>query len=811
MLADPFNRGWGVRPKTNPFFELAGAVPYEPVTLPHDAMIGRERAADAASGAMNGFFPGGDVEYLKEIEVPDDWSGRRAFLSFEGVYRDARVFVNGALAAHRPSGYSGFVVQLDPYLRYGTRNTVRVECTTQEDTRWYAGLGIYRPVHLYLGGLAHLGAETLRVTTLDIDDDNATVEVSDVVHNESPVSRTVTVVTEVLDDAGQIVMTDSAPVTVFPGTSVAVRRRLVLEQVRRWGPDDPYRYTARVTLGCGGDELDRSETRFGIRRLQLDTKRGLRINGVPVKLRGACVHHDNGPIGVATIGRADERRVELLKAAGFNALRSAHTPMSKAMLEACDRLGVLVMDEAFDVWTRTKARLDYALDFTSWWEADLEAMIRKDYNHPSVIMYSIGNEIPETGNNLDARWGRRLADTVRRLDPHRYTVNCVNGLVSVADQMSALGAAEEGNDVDDGHGVNDMLASMVDFAAAVNASDLVSDRTEEALGQVDIAGYNYGESRYTLDPGRFPHRIVVGSETSRSDIAGNWALVSRLPHVIGDFCWTGWDYLGEAGIGRFNPAEGDATAGVTGSFPSLTAAAGDLDLTGSRMPASYYRETVFGLRGEPFIAVHRPARFEEKAAPSIWGWADVLDSWNWAGDEGKPVRVDVYSDADEVDLLVNGTVVGTAAVGQGQPFVASFDTVYEPGTVTAVARSASAERGRASLTTATGPLRLRVNSDARTLTDDDSALAFVRVTLVDRDGNLDTTQDLQVRVEVTGTGVLQGVASGDPAPDEPLAGNTRSTYQGSLLAVVRPTGRGRITVTASATGCEPGGIEIAVR
>lgn len=523
MLAESFNHGWGVRPKTNPFFELTGAVPYEPVTLPHDAMIGRERDRDLPSGAMNGFFPGGDVEYLKEIEVPEEWRARRAYVMFEGVYRDARVFVNGALAAHRPSGYSGFVVQLDPYLRYGATNTVRVECTAHEDMRWYAGQGIYQPVRLYLGGLVHLGVDTLQVTTLDIDDGHATVEVADLIQNESPVTQTLVVRTEVLDDAGQVVATGSAPVTVFPHTSVSVRRRLLLEDVRRWGPDDPYRYSARVTVRSGEGEPNRSETRFGIRRLQLDAKRGLRINGVPVKLRGACVHHDNGPIGVATIGRADERRVELLKAAGFNALRSAHTPMSRAMLEACDRLGVLVMDEAFDVWTHTKARFDYAYDFPSWWEEDLRAMVRKDYNHPSVIMYSIGNETPETGNNLNAPWGRRLAEAVRELDPTRYTVNCVNGLVSVAGHMGKLLATDES------HGVNDMMASMVDFAAAVNASDLVSDLTEEALSQVDIAGYNYGESRYELDPGRFPNRVVVGSETSRSDIAGNWELVSRLP------------------------------------------------------------------------------------------------------------------------------------------------------------------------------------------------------------------------------------------------------------------------------------------
>lgn len=808
MRPEPFNQGWGVRPKTSAFFDLAGGTSYTPVRLPHDAMIGRERRAGLPSGAMNGFFPGGDEEYLKEFEVPEEWRERRVYLEFEGVYRDAHVYVNGALAAHHPYGYTGFVVRLDPFLRYGSGNTVRVDCTANEDSRWYSGQGIYRPVHLYVGHLVHLGVETLRVTTPEIDEEGAVVEVEESVENESAVTRTLRVETRILDAEGNLVGSDSVPLTVFPGATATTRRRLYLSAARRWDVDDPYLYSAHVVVRSSesGEEIDRSESTFGVRRLQLDPRHGLRINGRTVKLRGACVHHDNGPIGAATIGRAEERRVELLKAAGFNALRSAHNPMSKAMLAACDRLGMFVLDEAFDVWTSGKARFDHAREFPAWWEDGVRAMVRKDYNHPSVVMYSIGNEIPETGSALDARWGRGLAETVRALDPHRYTVNCVNGLLSVIGELGGFGGLTgEG-------GLNDFLDSMDHVTARIMTSDLVTDRTEEAFGQVDIAGYNYAESRYEMDRDRFPHRVVVGSETNRVDIAGHWDLVTRLPNVIGDFCWTGWDYLGEVGIGRFDLAEADeATGGFMGPFPYLTAAGGDLDITGDRLPASYYRETVFGLRDQPYVAVHRPSRFADEEKASTWGWPDALASWTWEGDEGKPIRIDVYSNADEIELLLDGRSIGISPVGATRAFVARFETVYEPGTLTAIARTSGEETGRTELVTAAGPPLLRVESDAQVIGMSDEDLAFVRIDLVDHAGTLNTAQVRRIRVAVDGPGVLQGLGSGNPRPDEPLVADERSTYNGRLLAVVRPTGAGRITLTATADGCEPARVEITAR
>ena len=368
MQRVPLNDGWAVRQKENPFAERFGVVADPvPVTLPHDAMIGTERSSSAS--AAHAFFPGGAWEYRRQLELPADAAGSSVFLEFEGVYRDARVFVNGTLAAHRPSGYSDFVVEVDHLLRVGEPNELRVEARSHDDSRWYAGAGIYRSVWLLQAGRVHLSPGHLQVLVPDIDDQVATVAVSAQIRNVSIDGSSAVLRTELVDAEGSVVAWDEAPVTTVPGDRATARRRLYVERPHRWDPDDPYLYTCRVILSDDGEVLDEDATTFGIRSLSVDPTRGLLINGAAVLLRGACVHHDNGLLGAATFDRAEERRVELLKAAGFNAIRSAHNPMSKPMLAACDRQGMLVMDETFDMWAEAKSEDDYALRFAEWWEA----------------------------------------------------------------------------------------------------------------------------------------------------------------------------------------------------------------------------------------------------------------------------------------------------------------------------------------------------------------------------------------------------------------------------------------------------------
>ena len=799
MRRTPFNGGWETRPHASFFLEMVGAAaPWRQVTLPHDAALGRR---DPAGRSTTGYVPGGAYEYRTTLRAPEEYRDRRVLLEFEGVYRSAMVYVNGALAGHRATGYTGFTVDLDDHLVFGADNEIRVVCRTLEDSRWYSGAGIHRPVHLVVGPLTHLALDGVRVTTLEVDDEYALVEVATTVEHDGRGLATLEVDTQLRDRDGAAVATAVSPVTVLPGEPAVVRQRLLLPDPALWGPDSPTLYTASVVLRDGDNQIDDDTVPFGVRTLSLDPVRGLRINGEKVKLRGACVHSDNGVLGAATIGRADERRVELLKEAGFNALRSSHNPMSRAMLDACDRLGVLVMDELTDVWTASKSDFDAALGFPEWWEREVEAMVAKDVNHPSVIMYSIGNEIPEVAKPHGAVWSRRLVEKVRALDGTRFVTNGINAMLAVIGEAKAEEQA----------GINTMLTDMGAFMDDLSASELVAARTAEAYDVLDAAGMNYMEARYELDRELFPRRVIVGSETFSTRIDRLWRLVQDNPHVIGDFTWTGWDYLGEAGVGRVTAAD-DPTAGQFGApYPWLLAHVGDIDITGHRRPASYYREIVFGLRGDPYLAVLRPERHGRELAATPWAWSDTVGSWSWTGAEGKPVTVEVYSDADEVELLLDGASLGTVKTGEANRYRAEFEMTYAPGELTAVSRTAGEETGRFSLRSATGPVGLAAVADRDEIRADETDLAYVALTLQDSYGVVALGVDREVTVSVDGPGVLAGFGSAAPATEESYLDDVHTTFDGRALAVIRPTGSGTITLTAMASDCLPISLEIEAR
>ncbi|MEU9017809.1 glycoside hydrolase family 2 TIM barrel-domain containing protein [Actinomadura sp. NPDC048394] len=806
MIRTSFNDGWEVRPKVNPFAELMGAsAPFRPVTLPHDAMIEQDRAAvggreDAMEAASRAHFPGGAFEYRKVFSVPPADRGKRILLEFEGVYRDATVYVNGDFAGQRPYGYSRFRVDAGRFLRFGEDNEIRVEARTHRDSRWYTGAGIYRDTWMLTGGLVRIAPDGLRVTTPDIDRERAVVEVAATVENDSVEIRTLDLVAGIRDAAGAVVAADTAKVTVLPGEPATVRRRLYVPEPALWSPESPALYSCEVALRQDGAEVDAEATAFGIRSLRLDPRSGLRVNGATVDLRGACVHHDNGVLGAATHARAEERRVRTLKDAGFNALRMAHHPMSRAMLDACDRLGMLVIDEAFDVWTSSKSDFDYSLSFPEWWERDVEAMVAKDVNHPSVICYSIGNEIPETGTPSGAALGRRLAEKVRSLDGTRYVTNGINNLLAV---LPDLARASRSAREPDGAGINTLMADAGDMMNLVAASDLVTERTAESYSVLDIAGMNYSDSRYALDRDLFPNRIIVGTETFPTRVDTTWSLVKRYGHVIGDFTWTGWDYLGECGIGRPRYRASEPGSGLLAPYPHLLAGCGDIDITGHRRPASYYREIVFGLRAAPYIAVQRPEHHGRAWDATPWAWSDAISGWTWPGFDGRPVKVEVYSSADEVELLVNGRSLGREPAGEEHRFRAEFDTLYRPGELVAIAYRDGAETGRHVLRTATGPLRLRAEPDRPVITASGGDLAYVALALADAGGTVHTAADRPVTVEISGPGVLAGFGSAAPSTEQRFDATEHRTYEGRVLAVLRPTGTGRIRLRASAPDCEP--------
>jgi len=817
MRRTSFNDNWTVGTKSGFFSEMTGqAVQPKAVTLPHDAMIERERAKPGEGGASGshansiGYYPEGEYDYKKTFFVPEEYQDKRVTIEFEGVYRNAMVYINGDYAGQCPSGYMNFAIRADRYLKYGQENEIKVVAMNYKDSRWYTGSGIYRNVKLIVANLVHIALDGVQVSTPDIRGDLAVVATVTAIENESIHTRTVRVLTEILDADGLVVASDIAPVTAFAGESAALRQRLYVRSPRLWSVERPYLYSCRSSLLSDGELLDEEENGFGIRSLTLDPDNGLRINGETVKLRGACLHHDNGVLGAATIDRAEERRIEILKQAGFNAIRSAHNPISKALLDACDRLGMLVMDEAFDMWTSTKTDHDYALHFPLWWEKELEAMVKKNYNHPSVIMYSIGNEIPETGRPIDSAWGRKLAEKIRSLDGTRYVTNSINFMVAIMEEFKKMRQQDKAEKPAANEGINTMMNKLKEGMAAITSSPLATEKTAESFAYVDIAAYNYADNRYLKDRELFPNRIIVGGETYPSSIDRNWKLVKENGHVIGDFTWTGWDYLGESGIGKIVYDPRELLSGVVGAYPWLSAWVGDIDITGHRRPISYYREIVFGLRKDPYLAVLRPENYGKEPIPSMWSWSDSVSSWSWNGYEGLPVKVEVYADAEEVELLINGKSAGKAPAGEEHRYKAEFDTVYEPGEAVAIAYSQGREIGRTSLRSAAGPVRLHVEADRTKIEASDGDLSFLAISLVDGNGNLYNAANRKVKVEAEGAGIVQGFGSADPRAEENFFDAERTTFDGRALAVIRPTGAGSIRVTVSAEGCEPRFLEIEV-
>lgn len=803
MAQTLFTSDWKVRRKVSGFVDLLGGAEWEPVTLPHDAMIGFTRTPDAVGGAAAAFFPGGEVEYEKRFPVPEDWRRKRVTLEFEGVYRDAMVYVNDEFAGQWRYGYSVFRIKLDAHLRYGTENVVRVETRAHQDSRWYSGLGIYRDVHLVVSPLAHIVDDEVKLTTPDVDDERAVVEAAVPISNEGVVTHRLTLDVEVRDPSGSLVARDSSPVTVRPGGSAIVRNRLYVRGPQRWSVDCPYLYTVVARLrdselpGVSEDVT----IPLGIRTIRVDPWRGLRINDEPVKLRGACIHHDNGPLGAATIRRAEERRIELLKDAGFNAIRSAHNPLSPAMLDACDRLGMLVFDETFDAWTEMNRPYDYTLDFSEWWQRDVDAMVRKDFNHPSVILYCVGNEIHEYGSGFGGATARDIAERIRSHDETRFIATAVSGFWAVAtDVIDDLRMR-----LDDAvaRGVNDVMNELTEFFDEVTVSDVVGEKTAESHAAADIVGLNYAEPRYARDAETYPNRVVLGTETNPRVTAQSWKATLAFDHVIGGFTWTGWDYLGEVGLGRTDYTDDpDVKGGGDPEFPWRTAWAGDIDITGFRRPQSYYREIVYGLRTDPYIAVLRPEHHGRRRLEMQWAWSDAVSSWTWQAAEGDPTDIEVYSDADDVELILNGRSLGLQPAGPNEEYRARFGVGYEPGELVAVAYRGGVASERTTLRSAT-TAHLTTTADRSELRADGGDLAYLTIEFVDSNGVRDTSRDQLVEVSVDGAGVLQALGSARPASNEPFQASSCTTFDGRAIAIIRPTEPGEITVTVTCGGSAP--------
>jgi beta-galactosidase len=725
------------------------------VDLPHDWSIELERDPASPSGSDGGHFPTGVGWYQKRLAVPDDWSGKKVLVEFEGVYMNAHVWLDEHFLGRHPYGYTTFHHDLTPHLEPGSEAVLRVlvDNASQPNSRWYSGSGIYRHVWLWLGDPLHVAPWGVGVTTPDVSQAEATVRVRTFVENGLD------------DDDREIVLRSriagaevvDTPATIPPGGRLELSQELRVGRPELWSPETPRLYRLETEVRVGGQVVDAVATSFGIRSLAFDAGSGFRLNGERLELRGGCVHHDHGPLGAASHDRAEERKVELLKANGFSAVRCAHNPPAPAFLDACDRLGLLVVDEAFDCWRNGKHLCDYHVSFDDWWRRDLDSMLLRDRNHPCVVMWSIGNEPVERGRPEGTRIARMLADHVRSVDPTRPVTAGINA----------------------GHGAWPW------------------EQLDDLFGALDVCGYNYRADEYRRDHERIPRRVVYGSESVAREAAEHWQSVLELDHVIGDFVWTAIDYLGESGIGRVHFE--DEPVPLLGAYPWFISNCGDLDVCGSKRPQSFYRDVLWR-RGEPlFIGVHPSG---PEPAVTYWGWPDVRPSWTWPGHEGETFRVDVYSASETVELLLNGESLGTKVA---ERCAATFEVPYRPGTLEAVGSNPVAE---CALRTVGEPARIRLTPDRETIHGND--LSFVTVEVVDSGGLTHPNADHTISFAVDGVGAIAAVGSGDPVGSEPFRGDRRSAYRGRCLVVLRSRGEpGEVRLRADADDLD--GAETSVR
>ena len=729
------------------------------ITLPHDAMIHGTRSADAPSASAQGYFAGGSYSYEKHFLRPD---AGQVILEFEGVYRNARVLLNGTEAACHAYGYTPFLVDISDLLKDG-ENVLQVLCDNEQqpDSRWYAGAGIYRPVWLWTGDGAVLKPFSVSITT------------------ESTAPARIRVETDCEEETDVIISLQGQVVAKGHGNDCM----LSIPDALLWSDETPILYTC--TVQSSTDSISQS---FGI-RLITRSRDGIEINWKPVKLRGGCIHHDSGILGSATYDEMEWRRIRMLKEAGFNAVRSAHNPISRAALEACDALGLYVMDESWDMWFSHKSRFDYADKWRDNWQQDLEAMVLRDRNHPSVILYSIGNEVSEPASPEGQEAERRMVDFMHALDSSRLVTGGFNLMIisSAAKGKGIYDKADEGGsgwDSDSAKKMGNMnstlfnlITSVVGTGMNLTANSRKADAaTSPGLDLLDVAGYNYASGRYRKDGRLHPDRLIVGSETFPQDIAKNWRMVEKYPWLCGDFMWTAWDYLGEAGIGAW--AYTKDGKGFNKPYPWLLADCGALDLLGNPTGELFLAQAVWGTGPKVQLAV-QPVNHKKRPAKAVWRGTNAIPGWSWEGCEGKMATVEVYAASGTVALMLNGVEVGRKPVRSCR---AVFRLRYAPGTLSAALYSQDGTIVATSeLTSASGPLQIHMNAP-ETIHHRD--IIHVDLSIADSEGHIERNRDEQISLEVHG-GELLAFGSANPRTEERYDAGRFTTYYGQAMAVIR--------------------------
>ncbi len=898
MQSLALDREWTFR---RGFLDSLGMLREDPgmvVNLPHDGMIGTAVTPDAPAKMDMGYFTGGNSNYTKFVFFPKEWEGERVGLQFDGVMLNATVDVNGCKAGQQHYGYAPFYVDLTDLVTFGKENriTINVNASMQPNSRWYTGTGVYRGVKLVHGPKIHVPVDGIFVSTKEVADGRAFLEAQVDVQNDTLEKRLVEVEltltaegcsesggcagsAEAGKESGCVGPAEAGKESICAGLAeagkesgcaelegaekaggrvVAVTRRVIcvgarttemarmafsVENPMLWDVDHPnlYRAWAKVTdLGtyrthfipceAGTSQSDVASVLFGIRTITADVARGLRINGKTVKLKGGCLHHDNGLLGSVSLYESEARKVKKLKEVGFNAIRTAHNPPSAALIEACDRLGMYVFDEAFDAWGMAKRGGDYNQFFDAYWEKDLTAFVRRDRSHPSVIFWSTGNEIPERGGLNDGyALATKLAEKMRSLDGTRPVSNGICSFWSGLDDELMEGQNSQQNAADDA------------------SKNLWETGTEPFTNGLDVVGYNYMEDLYEKDHEMFPDRVILGSENFPKEIGLRWPLVEKLPYVIGEFTWTAWDYLGEAGLGKsvyLDPEDPFLQRGqwalmpqTTSPFPWRTANDADFDITGKKLPQGAYRSVIWGSEATHLYTVH-PKNYGKKELISAWGFTDVLSDWSFEGYEGKPVELVVFSKAEEVEIFVNGTSIGRKPVSNERPLPRSvrFDAVYQPGEVVAVSYDGGKEVSRAVLTTAAKPVGIRLTPEKQSMRADGHDMIYVNVEIVDAQGRVVPYAEVKLEATVCCAGeetkfgaeaccadaetkfeteaccadagvsagavaTLAGFGTANPITEEDYTDNETVSYRGHALAILRAGYEaGKVMLTVRAQG-----------
>ncbi|SCW80931.1 beta-galactosidase [Mucilaginibacter sp. NFR10] len=727
--------------------------------LPHDWSIEGSVSLKNPTGGAGGYFPAGIGWYRKTFKVAPEWKGKNVSVYFEGVYMNSEVFINGKSLGIRPYGYSSFRYDLSPYLDFNKDNViaVRVDNSQQINSRWYSGSGIYRHVWMDVTNPLHIADWGVAITTPEVSSKQASVQVKATVKNETDFPQHIAVATRLLSGSFKDAGNNTTKVELPAHSEKEVTQIIKVSKPLLWTPETPHLYQAQTQVLKGDEKIDETKTTLGIRSIKFTPENGFQLNGKTVKISGGCVHHDNGCLGSAAFDRAEERKVELMKAAGFNAVRTSHNPPSEAFLEACDRLGLLVIDEAFDGWRVGKNKHDYSVYFDKWSKIDLETMVLRDRNHPSIFMWSIGNEVVERNKPEAVTTAKMLAGTVKGIDKTRPVTSAI---------------VKWGNDW---------------------------ESLDPLMAAHDVCGYNYQLQGAPADHKRVPSRVIFQTESYPRDAFANWKLVQNNNYIIGDFVWTAIDYLGESGIGRWYYS-GDVPGEhwENDFFPWHGAYCGDIDLTGWRKPISHYRSMLYNDKEKLYMAVREPKPEPLEIKETWWSVWPTWESWTWPGFEGRKLDVDVYSKYPKVRLYFNDKLLGEKSTTVNQEFKATFSVPYTPGTLKAVGVENDKEIESTTLQTSGSAAKIRLIANRRQLLPNGQDLSYVSIEITDKDGVLQPNASDRLQFKIEGPGVIAGVDNANVKDTDPYIGNSRKAWHGRAMVVIRSThNAGDIKLTVS--------------